>query len=380
MEALSAIHCEICDSGLNENKLLLCDRCDKGFHLYCLQPKLNSLPTGNWFCHGCSLIKLASLNRLNKTSSSSFNQSKNDNLSTTNHSPTSPAINGSQSNYSPSDTTSNVVTSSSSSSMNQQHRKRPQSPQLNSNQSNMKLCSHKDLVLVSESTILDQTANLNQSISVRPSMNQISTSLNDDDAINTDPGISSSSTQNVTATIDEASDNSDGNSESDSDSDSDLQSIDDVPTLNSPISKAPSSSQATESQEDTIRRVVLTAVTTTGIPRAMYSALPETHPAHFSTDIFLTYIRKLGVSVTEQSKPIIFSILMYLLEVVDENIKSVEGTEGQLPDEKLLLGIMECDQNVGIDSIQVFVDGYDKDSIVSKIRLVDGYVYLFYMI
>lgn len=54
MEDLSAIHCEICRSGLNENKLLLCDKCDKGYHTYCLKPRLNSLPEGNWFCHNCT--------------------------------------------------------------------------------------------------------------------------------------------------------------------------------------------------------------------------------------------------------------------------------------------------------------------------------------
>ena len=30
------------------------DRCDRGFHQYCLSPALSSLPAGSWFCAKCT--------------------------------------------------------------------------------------------------------------------------------------------------------------------------------------------------------------------------------------------------------------------------------------------------------------------------------------
>ncbi|XP_020112554.1 uncharacterized protein LOC109727081 isoform X2 [Ananas comosus] len=45
--------CEQCKSGLHGDVMLLCDRCDKGWHLYCLSPPLESIPSGNWYCLQC---------------------------------------------------------------------------------------------------------------------------------------------------------------------------------------------------------------------------------------------------------------------------------------------------------------------------------------
>jgi len=33
--------------------MLLCDRCDNAYHMYCLKPKLKSIPQGDWFCPEC---------------------------------------------------------------------------------------------------------------------------------------------------------------------------------------------------------------------------------------------------------------------------------------------------------------------------------------
>ena len=33
--------------------MLLCDRCNCGFHLYCLDPPLTKVPPGEWFCAQC---------------------------------------------------------------------------------------------------------------------------------------------------------------------------------------------------------------------------------------------------------------------------------------------------------------------------------------
>ncbi|KAK1265891.1 putative lysine-specific demethylase JMJ14 [Acorus gramineus] len=45
--------CEQCKSGLHGEVMLLCDRCDKGWHLYCLSPPLERVPPGNWYCFEC---------------------------------------------------------------------------------------------------------------------------------------------------------------------------------------------------------------------------------------------------------------------------------------------------------------------------------------
>lgn len=64
--------CEICHKNDFGEKMLLCDGCDcgtfslfaglcwcplltlgLGFHMYCLDPPLHSVPKGQWFCHTC---------------------------------------------------------------------------------------------------------------------------------------------------------------------------------------------------------------------------------------------------------------------------------------------------------------------------------------
>ncbi|XP_022890397.1 histone-lysine N-methyltransferase ATXR6-like [Olea europaea var. sylvestris] len=46
--------CENCGSGNRASELLLCDKCDRGFHLFCLRPILVAVPKGSWFCPSCS--------------------------------------------------------------------------------------------------------------------------------------------------------------------------------------------------------------------------------------------------------------------------------------------------------------------------------------
>ena len=45
--------CKVCHLPNQPSKMLLCDRCNKGFHTFCLQPPLTSIPFGNWFCPAC---------------------------------------------------------------------------------------------------------------------------------------------------------------------------------------------------------------------------------------------------------------------------------------------------------------------------------------
>ncbi|XP_057979890.1 probable Histone-lysine N-methyltransferase ATXR5 isoform X3 [Malania oleifera] len=46
--------CEQCGSGDRAEELLLCDKCDKGFHMFCLRPVMVRVPIGSWFCPKCS--------------------------------------------------------------------------------------------------------------------------------------------------------------------------------------------------------------------------------------------------------------------------------------------------------------------------------------
>jgi len=52
--------CEVCGSPEDEAKLLLCDECNVGYHLYCLDPPLERVPKGDWFCPLCQGVGLAS--------------------------------------------------------------------------------------------------------------------------------------------------------------------------------------------------------------------------------------------------------------------------------------------------------------------------------
>ena len=46
--------CEVCKKSTGEETMLLCDNCDKGFHMQCLTPPLQEVPIDDWFCTKCS--------------------------------------------------------------------------------------------------------------------------------------------------------------------------------------------------------------------------------------------------------------------------------------------------------------------------------------
>ncbi|THH33534.1 hypothetical protein EUX98_g693 [Antrodiella citrinella] len=47
------LQCEVCQKKDRGEEMLLCDGCDCGFHMFCLDPPLASIPKGQWFCHIC---------------------------------------------------------------------------------------------------------------------------------------------------------------------------------------------------------------------------------------------------------------------------------------------------------------------------------------
>merc|ERR1712223_641602 len=45
--------CRICRRKTDPDRMLLCDGCDRGHHMYCLKPPLKKGPEGEWFCPEC---------------------------------------------------------------------------------------------------------------------------------------------------------------------------------------------------------------------------------------------------------------------------------------------------------------------------------------
>ncbi|NXD64526.1 PHRF1 protein, partial [Eolophus roseicapillus] len=46
--------CEVCGRSDREDRLLLCDGCDAGYHMECLNPPLSEIPVDEWFCPACA--------------------------------------------------------------------------------------------------------------------------------------------------------------------------------------------------------------------------------------------------------------------------------------------------------------------------------------
>lgn len=47
------IHCQLCNDSGHEETLLLCDSCNDGYHMSCLDPPLTRVPEGHWLCYVC---------------------------------------------------------------------------------------------------------------------------------------------------------------------------------------------------------------------------------------------------------------------------------------------------------------------------------------
>jgi hypothetical protein len=50
---IDPIACEVCQSQTSWAQMLLCDKCDKGYHMGCLVPALFRIPDDEWICPGC---------------------------------------------------------------------------------------------------------------------------------------------------------------------------------------------------------------------------------------------------------------------------------------------------------------------------------------
>jgi hypothetical protein len=49
--------CKVCGVDRDDNSVLLCDTCDAEYHFYCLNPPLERIPEGNWYCPSCVASK-----------------------------------------------------------------------------------------------------------------------------------------------------------------------------------------------------------------------------------------------------------------------------------------------------------------------------------
>merc|ERR1719189_2923838 len=45
--------CRLCRRKTDPDRMLLCDGCDRGHHMYCLKPAMKKVPEGDWFCPEC---------------------------------------------------------------------------------------------------------------------------------------------------------------------------------------------------------------------------------------------------------------------------------------------------------------------------------------
>ncbi|XP_036446967.1 bromodomain adjacent to zinc finger domain protein 2A isoform X3 [Colossoma macropomum] len=52
-KSIVKVTCQMCRKGDNDECLLLCDGCDRGWHMFCLRPKVTEVPDGDWFCPTC---------------------------------------------------------------------------------------------------------------------------------------------------------------------------------------------------------------------------------------------------------------------------------------------------------------------------------------
>lgn len=53
MAHIESYTCKECGRGDMESELLICEGCDACYHIFCLDPPLRSIPTGDWKCPDC---------------------------------------------------------------------------------------------------------------------------------------------------------------------------------------------------------------------------------------------------------------------------------------------------------------------------------------
>jgi len=64
--------CEVCGSPRDAERMLLCDGCNKGFHLGCLSPPLAAIPESDWYCAACTVTVHGVVDKAQRLSGSGY--------------------------------------------------------------------------------------------------------------------------------------------------------------------------------------------------------------------------------------------------------------------------------------------------------------------
>ncbi|GMH75309.1 hypothetical protein TrLO_g9473 [Triparma laevis f. longispina] len=76
------VMCHICEDAGDDDKILLCDNCDKGFHMYCLRPVMVNIPVGEWLCPNCRPNLTATMQKYETSRSKMMRSDKQAQVST----------------------------------------------------------------------------------------------------------------------------------------------------------------------------------------------------------------------------------------------------------------------------------------------------------
>lgn len=52
-EWYQSLRCEVCERQDQEDRMVLCDGCDRGYHIHCMDPPWSRVPRGDWYCPAC---------------------------------------------------------------------------------------------------------------------------------------------------------------------------------------------------------------------------------------------------------------------------------------------------------------------------------------
>ena len=52
-ECMECKKCSVCSTPHDDDKMMFCDRCDRGFHTYCVN--VDQVPSGAWLCKNCTI-------------------------------------------------------------------------------------------------------------------------------------------------------------------------------------------------------------------------------------------------------------------------------------------------------------------------------------
>uniref|UniRef100_UPI0009B324AC tyrosine-protein kinase BAZ1B n=1 Tax=Monopterus albus TaxID=43700 RepID=UPI0009B324AC len=66
--------CKVCRRKGDDEKLILCDECNKAFHLFCLRPALYRIPAGEWLCRKSSSVNTKTCLLTDRILSWNYNQ------------------------------------------------------------------------------------------------------------------------------------------------------------------------------------------------------------------------------------------------------------------------------------------------------------------